>query len=191
MAVKKKFCNRCLENRYGILTFGANTEEKHVETETKGKKQKKESTEDEDNYTEIDGLWLCPYCEGICICSTCMQKRGLNPMGTNLPKLKKEIEGKFDSIYAYLIYQRDQKRDPQDQTKTSVAINTDTSEKSAKRKGDEDVDSQPAKKKTKQTTTKGTIDSYLQEEVKKENKETHNLEPEDFDIEVECPDLDV
>jgi len=120
----KRFCNKCLEYRYGIKTFGGK-QNKEEEKDTKENEKKEEKVEEEeDQFVEPDGPWLCPICEDICTCASCMRKKGLKPFGGTLSKLMDQIDEQFDSVYAYLIFERDQKRK---QEALGILNNEDTS----------------------------------------------------------------
>ncbi|KAH0984303.1 hypothetical protein GBA52_011480 [Prunus armeniaca] len=64
-------CCRCLLNRYGEIA----------------------------EEVEREGNWSCPKCRGICNCSTCMNKKGLQPTGLLAPTAK--AEG-FKSVFEML-----------------------------------------------------------------------------------------
>ncbi|PQP95786.1 uncharacterized protein Pyn_38750 [Prunus yedoensis var. nudiflora] len=64
-------CSRCLLNRYGEIA----------------------------EEVDREGNWSCPKCRGICNCSTCMNKKGLQPTGLLAPTAK--AEG-FKSVFEML-----------------------------------------------------------------------------------------
>ncbi|XP_020251945.1 uncharacterized protein LOC109829199 isoform X2 [Asparagus officinalis] len=106
-----RFCRKCLLNRYG------------------------------ENAEEVGKLenWICPKCRGVCNCSFCMKKKGLQPTGilTHIAK-----SNGFSSVHELLDNKGAKKLEPQS-TELKSAISNKGSSAS---KRSHDKESQPSEK---------------------------------------------